>query len=179
MGSIWWPTTPRADTHELCCDPTTLLNLLLKFSWSYNLKKGRKYYIYQYTRHILFMVYMVSNHSDSNRENQLPPLHELHFSISNKGFFYMHHPTNRIIYTTSFFTQIMEHWESSMASPSGIDPMTYHTTSEHSSTKLCRGPADKTCHVFYFILLFTTSPFVDFRKKLSPLILIMTEMASE
>ena len=39
---------------------------------------------------------MVKDHSDSERENPLPP-HGLFFS-SSKGFFYMHHPTDRIVH---------------------------------------------------------------------------------
>ena len=31
-------------------------------------------------------------------------------SNSEKGFFYMHHPTDRITHTTAFVTPVMEHW---------------------------------------------------------------------
>ena len=27
-----------------------------------------------------------------------------------QGFFYMHHPTDRIAHTTAFVTPVMEHW---------------------------------------------------------------------
>ena len=30
--------------------------------------------------------------------------------ISSKGFFYMHHPTDRITHTTAFVTPVVEHW---------------------------------------------------------------------
>ena len=40
---------------------------------------------------------MVKDHSDSERGNLLPP-HSLFFPISSKGFFYMHHPTDRIVH---------------------------------------------------------------------------------
>ena len=54
---------------------------------------------------------MVKDHSDSERGNQLPP-HGLLFpiSISTPGFFYMHHPTDRIAHTTAFVTPVVEHW---------------------------------------------------------------------
>ena len=43
---------------------------------------------------------MVKDHSDSERENPLPP----------KGFFYMHHAKYRIAHTIAFDTSIVEHW---------------------------------------------------------------------
>ena len=51
--------------------------------------------------------HMVKDHSDSERGNLLPP-HGLLFSI--EGFFYMHHPTDRITHTTAFVTPVVEHW---------------------------------------------------------------------
>ena len=51
--------------------------------------------------------HMVKDHSDSERGNPMPLL----FPISSKGwFFYMHHPTDRIIHTTAFVTPVVEHW---------------------------------------------------------------------
>ena len=32
------------------------------------------------------------------------------FPISSKGSFYIHHPTNRIVYTMGFITQVFDHW---------------------------------------------------------------------
>ena len=52
---------------------------------------------------------MVKDHSDSERGNPLPP-HGLLFPINTKGFFYMHHPTDRIAHTTAFVTPVVEHW---------------------------------------------------------------------
>ena len=52
---------------------------------------------------------MVKDHSDSERRNPLPP-HGLLFPINSKGFFYMHHPTDRIAHTTAFVTPVVEHW---------------------------------------------------------------------
>ena len=46
---------------------------------------------------------MVKDHSDSKRGNPLLP-------HGQQGFFYMHHPTDRIAYTTAFVTPVMEHW---------------------------------------------------------------------
>ena len=50
--------------------------------------------------------HMVKDHSDSERENPLPP-HRLLFPISSNGFFYIHHPTDRIIHTTAFVTPVV------------------------------------------------------------------------
>ena len=52
---------------------------------------------------------MVNDHSDRERGNPLPP-HGLLFPINSKGFFYMHHPTDRIAHTTAFVTPVVEHW---------------------------------------------------------------------
>ena len=52
---------------------------------------------------------MVKDHSDSERGNPLP-LHGLLFSISSKGLFYMHYPTDRIEHTTAFDTPVVDHW---------------------------------------------------------------------
>ena len=51
---------------------------------------------------------MVKDHSDSERGNPLPPQATL--SNQHQGFFYMHYPTDRIIYTTTFVTLVLEHW---------------------------------------------------------------------
>ena len=54
--------------------------------------------------------HMVKDHSYSERENPLPTLHGLLFSINSKGFFYVHHPTTRIAHTTACVTPVVEHW---------------------------------------------------------------------
>ena len=46
--------------------------------------------------------HMVKDHSDSEKGNPLPP--------HRQGFFYMHHPTDRITHTTTFVTSVVEHW---------------------------------------------------------------------
>ena len=45
--------------------------------------------------------HMVKDHSNSERGNS----HGLLL-----GFFYMHHPTDRIAHTTTFVKPVMEHW---------------------------------------------------------------------
>ena len=45
--------------------------------------------------------HMVKDHSDSEKGNPLP---------LQQGFFYMHHPTDRIAHTTAFVTPVVEHW---------------------------------------------------------------------
>ena len=52
--------------------------------------------------------YMVKNHLDSKRKpaaTTRATLSDLH-----QGFFYMHHPTDRIAHTTAFVTPVVEHW---------------------------------------------------------------------
>ena len=51
---------------------------------------------------------MVKYHSNSERGNPLLP-HGLHLPISSKGS-YMHHPTDKIAYTTTYVKPVMEHW---------------------------------------------------------------------
>ena len=53
--------------------------------------------------------HMVKDHSNSERENPVPP-HGLLFPINSKVFFYMHHPTDRIAYTMAFVTPVVEQW---------------------------------------------------------------------
>ena len=49
--------------------------------------------------------HMVKDHSDSGKGKPLPP-HGLLLSIK-QGFFYMHHPTDRITHTTAFVTPVV------------------------------------------------------------------------
>ena len=45
-----------------------------------------------------------------------------------QGFFYMHHPTDRIAHTTAFGTPVVEHWlEREIAQPSHRQDSTYHS----------------------------------------------------
>ena len=53
--------------------------------------------------------HMVKDHSHWEKGNPLLP-HGLLFPINSKGFFYMHHPTDRITYTMAFVTTVVEHW---------------------------------------------------------------------
>ena len=48
---------------------------------------------------------MVKDHSDSEKGNP-----RCHIGYSQQGFFYMHHPTDRITHTTAFVTSVVEHW---------------------------------------------------------------------
>ena len=51
---------------------------------------------------------MVKDHSESERENPLLPLHRLFFSISNKVSFI--YTLDRIANTTAFVIPVVEHW---------------------------------------------------------------------
>ena len=53
--------------------------------------------------------HMVKNYSDSERENPLPPLHELLFPISKKGSFICI-IIDRIVYTMAIVTPIVKYW---------------------------------------------------------------------
>ena len=52
---------------------------------------------------------MVEDHSDSEKENPLPP-HGLLFPINSKVFFNMLNPIDRITHTTAFVTPVVRHW---------------------------------------------------------------------
>ena len=66
------------------------------------------FYLMTHSTHFIYG-YMASDNSDSERGNLLP-LHRLLFPISSKVFFYMHHPTDRIIHITAFVTPVVEQW---------------------------------------------------------------------
>ena len=76
------------------------------------LKEGRKkmFYLTAHSTHFILRLYgvghMVKDHSYSERGNPLPP-HGLLFPIKQQGFFYMHHPTDRIAHTTAFVTPVV------------------------------------------------------------------------
>ena len=69
------------------------------------------FYLMMHSTHFIYgyngIGYMVHDHSDSERGNLLLP-HGLHFLISNKGSFYVHHSIDRIAHTTAFGTPVME-----------------------------------------------------------------------
>ena len=82
--------------------------------WEMLQKEGRKemFYLMMHSTHFIYG-YMASDiwlslkdHSDSEKGNPLPP----HRELFQQGFFYMHHPTDRIAHTTAFVTPVMEHW---------------------------------------------------------------------
>ena len=51
---------------------------------------------------------MVKYHSDSERKPAAATWAIL--SDYQQGFFYMHHPTDRIAHITAFVTPVVEHW---------------------------------------------------------------------
>ena len=51
---------------------------------------------------------MVKDHLDSERKPAAATWATL--SDYQQGFFYMHHPTDRITHTTAFVTPVVEHW---------------------------------------------------------------------
>ena len=76
--------------------------------------------------------HMVKDHSDSERGNPLPP-HRLLLLISSKGYFLMHHPTDRITHSTAFVTPVVEHWlEREVAHWVHDMRLIQHAMSEHS-----------------------------------------------
>ena len=52
--------------------------------------------------------HMVKDHSDSERKPAAATWATLF--DEQQGFFYMHHPTDRIAHTTAFVTPVVEHW---------------------------------------------------------------------
>ena len=77
---------------------------------------------------------MVNGHSDSKRGNPLSPLHELFFSISDKGS-NIHSFTDRLVHTTTFIAPIVEHWlEREIAQ--WVDLRSYYTMSRRSTSEL-------------------------------------------
>ena len=70
------------------------------------------FYLTTHSTHFIYG-YMASDiwlkdHSYSEKGNPLPP-HRLLLSINRQGFFYMHHPTDRIAHTTAFVTPVVDH----------------------------------------------------------------------
>ena len=52
--------------------------------------------------------HMIKDHSDSERKPAATTWATLY--KYQQGFFYMHHPTDRIAHTTTFVTPVVEHW---------------------------------------------------------------------
>ena len=84
---------------------TNLTRQTTKYNLKSIRKKGRKegrkgmFYLMMHTTHFILRLdggHMVKDHSESYKKILLPPLHGLLFLISSKGYFYMHHPTDRI-----------------------------------------------------------------------------------
>ena len=92
------------------------------------------FYLMTHSTHFILRLYgvghMVKDHSDSERGNPLPP----------HGFFYMHHPTDRIAHTMAFVTPVVKHWlEREIAQ--WVHPMKDRSDdpSHHERTLLPRG----------------------------------------
>ena len=68
-------------------------------------RKKEMFYLTTHSTHFIYG-YMAKDHSDSERGNLLPP-HGRLFPFNSKGFFYMHHPTDRIAHTTAFVTPVV------------------------------------------------------------------------
>ena len=92
------------------------------------------FYLMTHSTHFILRLYgvghMVKDHSDSERGNALPP----------HGFFYMHHPTDRIAHTMAFVTPVVKHWlEREIAQ--WVHPMKDRSDdpSHHERTHLPRG----------------------------------------
>ena len=78
-----------------------------------NVFEGRKAMFYLTTLNTFYLWlygirHMVKDHSDSERENLLPP-HGLLFPISSKGSFICIIP-DRMTHTKAFVTPVVEHW---------------------------------------------------------------------
>ena len=100
----------------MCWVRHSIKHFLLSFSLNINCGLGRKegYVLFNDALNTFYLrlygvIHMVKDHSESERGNPLPP-HGLLFPISSKGFFYMHHHTDRIAHTTAFVTPVVEHW---------------------------------------------------------------------
>ena len=70
------------------------------------------FYLMMYSTHFIYgyMVsdIMVKDHSDSERENPLPPW--IILSKEQQGIFYMHQPTYTTVQSTAIITPVVEHW---------------------------------------------------------------------
>ena len=77
---------------------------------------------------IRYMVRIIQIERERGEGEMLPSLHELLFSDQQQGLIYMHHPTDRIVLTTTFVTPAVEHWlemrNSSIGPPRGIKSAT-------------------------------------------------------
>ena len=116
------------------------------------------FYLTMHSTHFIYG-YMVSDNSDSERGNALPP-HRLLFLISSNGSFICIIP-DRIIRITAFVTPVTEHWlECKIAQ--WVDATTHHTMSEGSyhgaTSRSClyvgaTETTDEVCPVTHNLLL--------------------------
>ena len=96
-----------------CLKHYYIINIALWKIWQ---KAGRKEgnYLFKDTLNKFYLRlccvgHMIKDHSDSERENPMQPLHGLLFLLAARVLF-IHHPTDRTTHTTAFVTPIMEHW---------------------------------------------------------------------
>ena len=73
--------------------------------------EGRKemFYLTTHPTRLYGVTHMVKDHSDSETEETRCRHIGYSFRLA-QGFFYMHHPTDRITHTTAFVTPVVEHW---------------------------------------------------------------------
>ena len=98
-------------------------------------KEGRKCFIWRRTKHILFTVIWRQTYGVRPlRERERKPATATYATLSDEkqGLFYIHHPTERIIHTTAFVTQVVEHWLEREIAP-WVHP---HDPSYHERTLL-------------------------------------------
>ena len=53
---------------------------------------------------------MVKDHSDNERKPTATTLQDTLFITNKQVILYMHHPTDRIVHTTTFDTSVVENW---------------------------------------------------------------------
>ena len=97
--------------------------------------------------------YMVKDHSDSERENPLPP-HGLLFPISSKGSFICTTTENRTYHGICYTSRgtLAGTRNSSMCPPWRIDPMTHRTTSERFHNE-ATSQSSSTNHILTWIII--------------------------
>ena len=90
---------------------------------------------------------MVKDYPDGEKGIPLPPLHGLLISINRKVFFYMHHPTHRIVYSTAFVVTVVKAGmrNGSMGPPWGIGATTHRTMNIRSTTEMHLIPFTYNC----------------------------------
>ena len=70
------------------------------------------FYLMTHSTHFIFTVIQCKTYGKGTlRQGEWKPAATTWATLSKKqGFFYMHHPTDRVTHTTAFVTPVMEHW---------------------------------------------------------------------